>query len=278
MTIFLCMLLVCVLLRSVTAMTAATVAARLFVTSVMPGLFPYMTLALMLTSRLSADVPDSVLILMGWCGGSPTGAKLISARSELPRSVQKRIALTCATMSPMFLVGTIPQWMGSMQTGACLLAAMLAGGALVGVIARRSEQTGGQIVDNVARPEQLTLGDAVEQASRTMLVVCGTMMLLRVMASLVGELFTGSPVMGITVMTLLEVTSGTEAIAGLPLSIAVRTGLIGAATGFGGAAILLQNRACYPDDLLSLREQVGWQALHGLTSGALAYLLMRICG
>ena len=45
-------LLLCLLLWAETTMTAAAAACRLFVTAVLPGLFPYMVISLMLASRV----------------------------------------------------------------------------------------------------------------------------------------------------------------------------------------------------------------------------------
>ena len=66
------------LLRSGVTMDAASAACRLFVQSVLPGLFPYMVLSLMLVSRMGAAMPRWLLVLLGWCGGSPTGARLLA--------------------------------------------------------------------------------------------------------------------------------------------------------------------------------------------------------
>ena len=64
------------LARAQVVMAAASAACRLFVFSVMPGLLPYMILALMLVSRVRAMNP-AVLVLLGFGGGSPTGGRLL---------------------------------------------------------------------------------------------------------------------------------------------------------------------------------------------------------
>ena len=233
-----------------------------------------MILALMLTSRLPAQASGGLLIPVGWCGGSPTGARLLKLQPGLSPHTQKRLAVTCATMSPMFLMGTVPQWTGSAGSGACLLISTLLGAWLTGCLA--GHFGGRRAPASSAAPPlpPLSLGQAVETASGTMLIVCGTMMLLRVLAALLGELLAPWPAGCLVVTTLLEVTTGVETLAALPLPLALRTALIAAATGFGGAAILLQNRAVYPDGLMTLPEQIGWQLVHGLLSGVAALGLM----
>jgi len=256
------------LLRSKTAMDAAAEACRLFVTGVMPGLLPYMTVTLMLTSRLRRPLRPWQLVLMGWCGGSPCGARLLREAGECP--FRRRAAAACATMSPMFLLGTLGQWLNSGRAGICLLLACLAGGVAAALTVKETPGASG----SNASPEALTLGQAVEMTARTLLMVCGMMALMRVAAKLLTEALSPWPVLSLTVTTLLEVTTGAQAIAALPLPLAMRTALIAGATGFGGAALMLQNRAVL--QIFSLPEQIMLQVLHGTVSFLLALGLMQL--
>lgn len=122
----------------------------------------------------------------------------------------------------------------------------------------------------------LSFGAAVEQSARMMLLVCGTMVMLRVFAALAGEMLPDT--LHLPVMTLLEVTTGTSAIAVLPLPLAWRTALIAGACGFGGIAIILQNRAVLPPGFMPLGMQAGFQALHGLISFLIALGMMCMIG
>ena len=107
---------------------------------------------------------------------------------------------------------------------------------------------------------------AVEDSARTMLLVCGTMTMLRVFATLTDFL---PDAMRLPLTTLLEVTTGAVTIANLPAPLPLRIALLSAATGFGGA-VIIQNRALYPGGLMRVGEQLAWQALHCVISGALA--------
>lgn len=277
--------MLCLLLFAPEAMDAASAACRLFVTAVLPGLFPYMVLSLLLLSRFPGRKPPGLLMLLGWGGGSPTGARLLSAADGLPRRVRLRLAVTTATMSPMFLLGTCGAWLGSLPAGMVLLGSVLAGGWLTGLLAGvfgREHMSGDDGPCGTAAPEKaLTFGGAVEQAARTMLLVCGTMVMLRVLASLSSARLAalGMP-RGVTLAltALTEVTTGVQAIAALPWPLLYRTALIAGATGFGGMAILLQNRASYPADLLSFPQQLALQALHGGLSFLLALGMMHLLG
>ena len=274
-------LMLCLLLRAQVTMDAASAACRLFVTAVLPGLMPYMVLSQMLISRVKRLSP-ALILLLGWGGGSPTGARLVSMRPDLPHLAARRLAVACATMSPMFLLGTIGGWLGSGLAGLVVLVSMIAGGWLTGWLcscfrrgdhespaASTSGNAGGA---SPSLTTALSFGAAVEQSARTMLLVCGTMVMLRVFAALAGEVLPETLILPAT--TLLEVTTGAKAIAELPLPLMWRTALIAGATGFGGMAIILQNRAVAGEGFMPLGQQATWQAVHGGISFGLALGLM----
>ena len=126
MRILLAGMMALLLLRAPETMAAAEAACALFVRSVMPGLFPYLTLSQMLVSRCGRDMQPGMLMLLGWCGGSPTGARLLAMQGSRPHREQKALAVSCATMSPMFLLGTIGSWLNSRIAGAIVLLSVLA--------------------------------------------------------------------------------------------------------------------------------------------------------
>lgn len=280
MRILLAMTMLSLLLNASVTMDAASAACRLFVTAVLPGLFPYMVLSLMLASRFGGRVPPWLLTLLGWGGGSPTGARLLGMAEGASRHQRVALAVATATMSPMFLLGTCGGWLGSAGAGAVLLGSVLLGGGLAGWLAsaciRRGDHWSSASAPLQQSASPVAFGAAVEQAARTMLLVCGTMVMLRVFAALAGEIVPAALALPIT--TLLEVTTGTQLMAGLPLPLPLRTALIAGAAGFGGMAIILQNRAAYPAGLLSLPAQLFWQGVHGALSFLLALGMMLLIG
>ncbi len=265
-------LMAALLFRAQVTMDAASAACHLFVTAVLPGLMPYMVLSQMLISRVKRLSPAGMLLL-GWGGGSPTGARLVCMRPDLSRREAVRLAISCATMSPMFLLGTVGGWLGSAKAGLMVLISVIAGGWLAGLIASACLHTSNsafRIPNSELSP--LSFGAAVDSSARTMLLVCGTMVMLRVFAALAGEVLPSAARLPVT--TLLEVTTGASAIAKLPMPLPWRTALIAGATGFGGLAIIMQNRSVAGEDFLPLGQQVLWQAVHGGISFGLALGLM----
>lgn len=260
------------LLRPEVSLQAAADACALFARSVLPGLYPYMILLLVALDRLPAQAPYPLLVALGWGAGSPCGAKICAARQGCmaPRAL-RRLTVCCGTMSPMFLYGTLGQWLQSSRAGLCILLAVLAGG-----LAASAALPGGgesrQPSSAFSQAAPMSLGAAVEKASITLLTVCGCMVLGNVLSALLPALLPGLPQGArLGIACLAEVTTGSRALALLPLPLELRVALLSGETGFGALAILLQNRALGPRGLMPLWAQLGFQLLHGLLSALVGY-------
>lgn len=260
------------LLRPEVSLQAAADACALFARSVLPGLYPYMILLLVALDRLPAQAPYPLLVALGWGAGSPCGAKICAARQGRmdPRAL-RRLTVCCGTMSPMFLYGTLGQWLQSPRAGLCILLAVLAGGlAASAALPGGGESRQPSYAFSQAAP--MSLGAAVEKASITLLTVCGCMLLGNVLSALLPALLPGLPQGArLGIACLAEVTTGSRALALLPLPLELRVALLSGETGFGALAILLQNRALGPRGLMPLWAQLGFQLLHGLLSALVGY-------
>ena len=260
------------LLRPEVSLQAAADACALFARSVLPGLYPYMILLLVALDRLPAQAPYPLLVALGRGAGSPCGAKICAARQGRmdPRAL-RRLTVCCGTMSPMFLYGTLGQWLQSPRAGLCILLAVLAGG-----LAASAALPGGgesrQPSSAFSQAAPMSLGAAVEKASITLLTVCGCMVLGNVLSALLPALLPGLPQGArLGIACLAEVTTGSRALTLLPLPLELRVALLSGETGFGALAILLQNRALGPRGLMPLWAQLGFQLLHGLLSALVGY-------
>lgn len=258
-------LLIWMLARTELAMQAASDACRLFVTSVMPGLLPYMALTQWLLSRTGGRLPCLAVMAMGWGGGSPTGALLLQSARDADSRSMRRIAVACQTMSPMFLAGTLGAWLRSREAGWCVLCGVIAGGLITGQLAVR-----GSVAGFTACRSPIRLSAAIERTMRTMLLICGTMAVLRMAAAMAADVLHSQPELSLVITTLLEVTTGAEVIARLPCPIELRTALLAAATAFGGVSVILQNHALLPEGLLTLPAQIVWQIVHATCSFLIA--------
>ena len=179
-------------------------------------------------------------------------------------------------MSPMFLAGTLGHWLHSPAAGACILLSVILGGWLTGRLVTHGS---GRMQPDAPLPSSsMTFGQAVEHTARTLLIVCGTMAVMRAAAALLCDVPQLPPALLLPLTALLEVTTGAMQIAALPLPLSLRTALLAGVTGFGGAASILQNRAFYPPGLLRLPMQIGCQAVHAVLSFLLGLGMARLLG
>lgn len=114
MTIILYFLAIVFLLAFPAETSAAAMSAmRIWATSIVPALFPYMLFGRLLGRSLKMlNLPEGpAAAALGMLGGSPTGAALIASCSShlSKRSIFSLCALT-GTISPMFILGTLQTW------------------------------------------------------------------------------------------------------------------------------------------------------------------------
>ena len=108
------------------AAEAAREACGLWANKVMPALFPYLVASQLLAACFSSGL---LLIPLSMLGGSPAGARLISL-SRVNGQKAQRLSALCATVSPLYIVGTLEggyrmllcHWLGALFAWAAVCA------------------------------------------------------------------------------------------------------------------------------------------------------------
>lgn len=289
-------------------LAAATRAAGVFVTGVMPALFPMLVLA-----GLPAKGEGAVSAVgFAFAAGSPAGGKRLAglAAQRVGRSPARSLAplfVTAGVMSPLFFVGSLSAWTGNptmawLMLGIHWVSALAAGGLALGL-----ERLGRQRASPLACPDPVTamhpsirqqgeaggpsllraLPEAVAAAMRALLAVCGAMMLFAVAAALLrGALAALWPAWTSRngralafVHALLEIGGGAHGLVtafsgqmGSPSGQALYP-LLCAACGFGGFSIWLQNLA-YTGQNIRPGALLLFRAVHGAVSYGLCWAAM----
>lgn len=262
MAVMLALLALSMLIFPAVTMDAAAQACRLFAGSVLPGLFPYMVVSSMLLRRMKPPLPALLILLMGWGGGSPAGAKLIHAAGGLTSRQKSRLLIACSALSPMFFLGTLAKWLASPVCGGIALFSVLTSGCLAAAFAGKGLPT---LPAKQENHRSLSLQEAVESSARTMLLVCGMTVFFRVCAAL---LITAFPQGRGVILPVMEVTAAVEYVCQLPLPPGWKTALVSGVAGFGGCSLMMQNRSLCP--VMSLPQQILCQVLHGAIAFVLA--------
>lgn len=266
------------LLFSDRTMQAASQAAGVFVTGVMPALFPMMVL-----SRLMPSGGSMVLsALFGLASGSPAAAQRLKLLQDsgLPSARAEKLAVLTGVMSPMFFTGTLARWTGSARNGWMLLAVHWTAALITMLVWRTKGEYGAADILPQQSEEPLLrrLPAAVGQAAQAMLAVCGAMMLFSIASALVRAgleavfpAWTRENARGLAVLwALMEIGGGSSAVVQAwedpPLA------LLAALCSFGGLSIWMQNllfvgQSIRPARLLWMRM------LHGAIAYGLGLML-----
>lgn len=268
------------------AFSAASDAALLWWTRVLPSLLPYLIAAsLLLNSGLFARAPKRLrpflLLLFGALGGYPVGAKLsgrLYAQGILSLSDAKKAAAVCNLPNPVFILSVVAVgFFGDPRTAAPLLIGVYAA-ALPGLIPlyRLRFQT-----SSTAKPVRPAgLPDSIFDGVRSVAAILGCLVLASVLGALlkaaglfraVAALFNLPEPMVQAVSTgLFEMTCGIRMIAETALSLPVRLALSAFFLQLGGGAVLLQTASELP---ISFSRYLLAKLVFALLSGAIAFAL-----
>lgn len=180
------------------AIQAAGSALQMCILSLIPSLFPFLVVSALMTHSLSGirtsllaplekicRLPSGsgMLMLTGLLGGYPVGARVVTEayrRGDLRKEQAERMLCFCNNAGPSFLFGIVASffagkrwvfiiWM--IQIISALFTAFLLPDSSYGVAGRVSSKAG-----------QIRLPECVEQAVHTMGIICGWVILFRVVS------------------------------------------------------------------------------------------------
>lgn len=238
-----------------TALRGASEGLELCIRTVIPSLFPFFVLVPMLTGSLLGrriwvlrrigrltGIPEGAepIFLSGLLGGYPIGAGCIDAamrQGQLSRWDARRMMGFCSNAGPSFLFGIagamFPQkWAGWALWGIHILSAVLVGAVLPG----RSRARAG-----TAGSRDITLPGALRAAVGSMALVCGWVVLFRVVIAFLDRWFLWLVPDGVRVVIcgLLELTNGCCALNGIG-NTGLRFVICAGMLSFGGLCVAMQ--------------------------------------
>ncbi|GHV27404.1 sporulation integral membrane protein YlbJ [Clostridia bacterium] len=302
MIILIAVWLAIIIISPETAILAARESAGVWAASVMPSLFPYLALSLLLVSYISGRPGRankggiaSVMVL-GMLGGSPAGAKLLltnHANQPLAPRAAQAVSAAITTASPMFILGTATDWLGgtvladgTRMLAAHIVAALFVGGAMYALNISADKSTGlsdanVSVKERAQRhssdrsadpPQRLAFGEAISQAAITMLTVCGCMIIFNVTLACLARLF---PPVSDGVLAVFagffEMAGGCAKLSQLNLGTSRTAAALSACVSFGGLSVFLQNAAYLTKLPVKLLPQLAAK----LVSAVISYIITR---
>lgn len=241
------------------AFDAASDAAMLWWTRVLPSLLPYLIASsLLLRSgllfRLRTRALPFGLLPFAILGGYPVGARIAGKLyndGALSLSDARRCAVFCNLPNPVFLISVVASCMfGDARTALPLLLGIL-GTALFGLIPLsriRAASIPAAEPPALARDLPAAIGDGIQ----AIMNIGGCLVFSSVLGALlestgVFRLFgTNAPTARAVTLGIFEMTSGVSAVAGLPISLPLRLAFAAFFIQFGGVSVLLQSASYLP--------------------------------
>ena len=240
------------------AFAAATDAALLWWTRALPSLLPYLIAASLLERsglflRLPKRIAPLFLLLFGILGGYPVGARLagrLYRDGAVSLSDAQKAASFVNQPNPVFLISVIAAGMFGDARAAAPLSIGVYGTALFGLLPLFRMQMQKPCLLPKTDPIR-DLPEAIMDGMRAILSIGGCIVFASVLGALIEAtgvflLFgAGKDTARALLLGVTEMTSGTSAVAALPLSLPVRLALCAFFVEFGGLSVLLQSAGCF---------------------------------
>lgn len=191
------------ILDSRTALNGASAGIELCLKTVVPSLFPFFILSILLTRAVTGTrigflrsvgkwcgipVGAESILLVGFLGGYPVGAQCVSqayAAGQLSKKDARRMLGFCSNAGPAFLFGMVGMLFNSKAAAFVLWGIHILSALLVGIIL-----PGRECATSSAVPKKhVTMGQALQQSVWIMANVCGWVVLFRVILSFADRWF-----------------------------------------------------------------------------------------
>ena len=242
------------ILESKTALEGAKEGIALCIQVVIPSLFPFFLLSILLTSSLmGTDLPllrplgklfslpvggESILI-PSFLGGYPVGAQTVSdayQSGRLGKEEAQRLLAFCSNAGPAFLFGMVGPLFSDSRTAWLLWGVHILSALLVSTVFSSDG-------DSVSLPDivAVSLSSAMRSSVLTMSQVCGWVVLFRVILAFLDRWFLWllPTEVRTTVAGLLELSNGCCALAAVE-DPSVRFVICSAILAFGGLCVTMQ--------------------------------------
>lgn len=191
------------ILDAKTAFSGALEGVKLCTQALIPSLFPFFILSMVLTSTLTGQrIPffapigrlcgmprgSESLLLVGLLGGYPVGAQSISqayARGQLTGKDAHRLLGFCSNAGPAFLFGMVAGQFSSMSASWVLWGIHILSALLTAILLP------GKSAECVTMPLQkpMKVSQALEKSVRVMATVCGWVILFRIVVAFFARWF-----------------------------------------------------------------------------------------
>lgn len=268
-----------------TALQGAKEGVELCLRTLIPSLFPFFVLSILLTASLTGlripllrpvgkacHIPAGMefLLAIGLLGGYPVGAQNVAQAyrtGHLSRRDAQRLLAFCNNAGPAFLFGIIGPFFSSPRVPWILWGIHMLSTLIVGMILPAEEAPANALPGT----QSLSLSQALEKAVKVMALVCGWVVLMRMVLTILDRwIFWALPVsLQVFLSGILELSNGCIQLSRID-SEGLRFIFAAVFLAFGGLCVTMQTASVA--DGLSLRTYFPGKLLQTLVSFLLAVL------
>lgn len=268
------------------ALIYASDAMKLCTTSLIPSLFPFMFLAILLNNDLtgyrfrflqfipkicrSPEGSESIFLL-GILGGYPVGAQIISNAYEngsLKKEDAQRMLGFCNNAGPSFIFGIIGPLFHTLIPPISLWLIQIFSALMTGALLPGCSY--GKIVVN--HNANISATTALERSVKTMGLICGWVLLFRIMVGFINQKLSAlfPKCLSILLAGLLELTNGSMALYSVE-NAGTRFILASLFLTIGGLCVALQTASAAKS--LNMKSYMLAKAIQGIISVGFAYII-----
>lgn len=238
-----------------TALEGGRAGIELCLKTVIPSLFPFFLLSIVLTSSFSGSslpllrplahlcgIPNGAesILISGFLGGYPVGAQSIATAyhcGQLKKADAERMLAFCNNAGPAFIFGMISSLFPSMAMVWALWGIQIVSAIMVAVILPRNSSQDVKI----SGTSTVSVSGALHSALRVMATVCGWVILFRVMITFLQRwvLWLLPTDMQIALIGILELSNGCSELHSVA-EIAARFIICSGVLAFGGLCVTMQ--------------------------------------
>lgn len=276
-----------VILDGKTSVAGVRQGLELCLNTLIPSLFPFFILSSLVTSSLAGHsigplgticrfcrmgAGSESLLAVGLLGGYPIGAANIAAElkyGHICREDAQRMAIFCNNAGPSFVFGVLGPLFPHSGWVWLLWIIQICSAVFTGFFLPGKD--GAPVTSSTQ--QQTSLSSSLNRSIRSMAMVCGWVVLFRMILEFLQKWFLWLLPVPVQVIAtgLLELSNGCLALTGIP-SPALRFLIAGSMLSLGGICVWMQTRAVFPE--LNLRCYIKGRALHCLICILLSILVL----
>lgn len=222
--LFACAGMLILILDGQTAIKGAQIGIDLCIKTVIPSLFPFFLLSILLTGTFSSgsypllkplekifQTPSGAgaILIPGFLGGYPAGAQCTASAyssGQLKKEDAERMLSFCNNAGPAFLFGMVSSMFDESSSAFLLWGIHIVSAILVAILLPSSSS----VSANISKNKHPSISEVMNSAIRVMAIVCGWVILFRVVIAFLERWFLWMlPItMQVIVTGLLELSNG----------------------------------------------------------------------